>query len=57
MNTKDGNGYDVGMSEEYHTHTYIVSGYKLLAISVPTAIKLYPYPYSMGTRTHSVPDG
>jgi hypothetical protein len=46
----------VGRIEQYHTHTCVVNGYKLVLVpvSVPVVIKLYPYPYPMGTR---VPDG
>jgi hypothetical protein len=48
VRTKDGNGYSMGMVEQYHTHTRIVDGYKISPI--PTGKKLYPYPYPLGTR-------
>jgi hypothetical protein len=43
--------------EQYHTHTYIVDGYKNLPVPIPMGIKLYPYPYPGGTHTHWVPNG
>jgi hypothetical protein len=54
---KDGNGQGMGWVEQYHIHTYIVDGYKVLPVSVPMCIKLYPYPYLAGTHTHWVPNG
>jgi hypothetical protein len=42
----------MGRVEQYHTHTRIVDGYKILPVPVPTGMKLYPYP----TRTHWVPN-
>jgi hypothetical protein len=38
--------------EQYHTHTHIVDGYKILPIPIAMGIKLYPYPYPAGTHTH-----
>jgi hypothetical protein len=35
-----------------YTHTCIVDGYKILP--VPMGMKLYPYSYPVGTRTHWV---
>jgi hypothetical protein len=55
--TNDGNGQGMGRVEQYHIHTRIVNGYKLLPIPIPMGIKLYPYPYPVGTRTHWVPGG
>jgi hypothetical protein len=47
----------MGRVEQYHTHTRIVNGYKILPIPVPMGMKLYPYPYPMGTHTRWVPGG
>jgi hypothetical protein len=55
--TKDGNGQGIGRVEQYHTHTHIVDGYKILPIPVPMGMKLYPCPYPAGTRTRWVPNG
>jgi hypothetical protein len=54
---KDGNGHGMDRVEQYHIHTRIVNGYKLLFVPVPMGINLYPYPYPTGTRTHWVPGG
>jgi hypothetical protein len=47
----------LGRVEQYHTHTRIDDGYKILPIPVPTGMKLYPYPYPIGIHTHWVPNG
>jgi hypothetical protein len=47
----------MGRVEEYHTHTRIVDGYKILPVLVPKSMKLYPYLYPVGTHTHLVPNG
>jgi hypothetical protein len=54
---KDGNGQGMGRVDQYHTHTRIVDGYKILPIPVPMGIKLYPCPYLAGTHTRWVPNG
>jgi hypothetical protein len=42
--------------EQYHTHTHIVDGYKILPVPIPMGIKLYTYPYPAGTHT-AIPIG
>jgi hypothetical protein len=37
----------VSRLEQYHTHAYIVNGYKVLPMSLPMGIKHYPYSYPM----------
>jgi hypothetical protein len=46
---KDGNVQGMGRVDQYHTHTHIVNGYKILPIPVTMGMKLYPYPYPAGT--------
>jgi hypothetical protein len=41
----------MGRVEKYNTHIHIVDGYKILPVSIPMGIKLYPYPYPAGTHT------
>jgi hypothetical protein len=40
----------MGRVEQYHTHTHIVDGYKILPIPIPMGIKLYLCPYPPGTQ-------
>jgi hypothetical protein len=53
---KDGNGHGMGKVEQYHIHTCIVDGYKILPVPVPTGMNIYPCPYPAGTHTHWVPN-
>jgi hypothetical protein len=54
---KDGNGQGMGRVEQYHTHTHIVDGYKILSIPIPMGMKLYPCPYPAGTVPVGYPMG
>jgi hypothetical protein len=40
----------MGRIKQYHTHTHIVDGYKILSVPIPMDIKLYPYPYPLGIQ-------
>jgi hypothetical protein len=44
----------MGRVEQYHTHTHIVDGYKVLKVPVPMGMKIYPY--LAGTHTYWVPN-
>jgi hypothetical protein len=37
----------MGRGDQYHTHTCIVDGYKILPVPVPMGMKLYPYTHTL----------
>jgi hypothetical protein len=46
----------MGKVEQYHIHTYIVDGHKILPVSISMGINLYPYIYPTGTHIHWIPN-